>query len=150
MLIPARILHDLVGQVMAFAAQRVGSIDARIRIRCQIAYQATRHQCLAEDILPLEDMRPLGTVRAVRAGAAEFSIVVAVVAIGAKNLRAHRAALRHSVQIQHVAQKTGLGKRTASQVCDRMTRGRGYGELRNDVERIARGDGPHRRISVNG
>lgn len=54
-------------------------------------------------------MGPFGSVRTIRADAAEFAVVVTVVTIRAKNLVAHQSSLTGSVQLRHVSQETGLG-----------------------------------------
>ena len=40
-------------------------------------------------------------MRATRSCAAEFAIVIAVMAIGAEDLRTHLAPLAHTIQLQH-------------------------------------------------
>ena len=88
----------------------------------------------------------MGTVRA---GAAEFAIVVAVVAIGAEDLVAHGAALGDAVQVQHVGPQAGLRERAVADVHDGMAGGGRDGKLRDQVQRIARRNRAHREISVD-
>ena len=81
---------------MALGAHRVRSGDAGIGIGKKIGDESAGHCSLAELVIALEDVRVDRAVRAVRAGAAEFAIVVAVVAIGAEDLRSDQIALRPS------------------------------------------------------
>ena len=53
--------------------------------------------------------------------AAEFSIVVAIVAVGAQNAGAHAAPHRPAVKIQQVGTEAGLREGTAAIVECRMT-----------------------------
>lgn len=93
--------RDLI-QVVAFAAKRVRSVYAEVRIGKEIRDQLTGRWCLAELIPALQNMRPLGTVRTVRARSAKLAVVVAVVTIRAENLRSHASSLRDAVQIEHI------------------------------------------------
>ena len=93
-----------VRQVVTFSAQRVWTIDANVGIRKQIVDCLPRHSRLAEFIAPLQDVSPLGSVRPVRSRATEFAIVIAVVAIGAKDLHSRRSPFRRPIQIPHVQQ----------------------------------------------
>ena len=64
---------------------------------------------LAALVVVFEDVPVLRAMRAVGADSAEFAVVVTVVAIGAEDLCAHRAAVgRASLQVQHGGQKAGL------------------------------------------
>ena len=58
-LIPACVLHDLVGQVMAFSAEGVRPIHTQVRIGKLIGDQSAWCRGLAELVIPLEDVRPL-------------------------------------------------------------------------------------------
>ena len=118
---------------MAFAAQAVGSIHAQIRTGKKIGNQLTRHCGLAEFIAALENMCPLGAVGAVGAGASEFTIIVAVVAVGAENLGPHRTAVGYTIQVQHVRKQARLWERTASGVHHGMAGSCGDGKLRDQV-----------------
>lgn len=95
-------------------------------------------------------MRPFRTVRAVRACPAKLTIVVAVVAIGAENLRSHTSSLSNAIQIQHVGQQTGLGQSTAASVGNWVARGARNSKLRDHVQEVARRNQPHRRIPEYG
>ena len=137
-------------EVVALAAKRIGPIHTEVGERKRIGDQLTRRGRLAELVAALEDVRPTRTVRAVRSSAAKFAIVVAVVAVAAEDLCAHAAALRDAIQIQHVAEQTGLRKRTAARMSHRMAGGAGEGELRYDVEEVAGGNGARGQISKDG
>ena len=90
---------------MALAAQGVGTGYAEIGIGEEVLDQAAGGDCLAEFITAFEDVGPAGAMRAVRTCAAEFAIVVAVVAVGAEDLRAHGAALGDAIEVEHVGQQ---------------------------------------------
>ena len=119
-LAPTRILDDVVRQIMALAAHRIGAIDAEIRRRVEIRNPLPGTRRLAEFIAALQEMVPLGSMRPVRTHAAEFAIVVAVVAVGAVNLRTHGPARRAPVQLHHIGQQAGLWQATASWVEHRV------------------------------
>ena len=148
-LVPARVLQNLICYIVAFTAQRIRPVDARVGIGKEIADQLAWCGRLAELILALQNVGPLGTVRTVRTGAAELPIVVAVVAIGAKNLGAHGAALGNAVEVQHAGPQAGLRESAAAGMCDRMARGGSRRKLRNNIQRIARRYCAHRKISKN-
>ena len=98
MLGEAGIRHDA-AQAVALAAERVRTIDAEIGIAKEIIHQLPGRDGLAEFVAALEDVRPLGAVGAVRARASEFAIVVAVVTVGAEDLRADGAAGRQAIEL---------------------------------------------------
>ena len=60
-------------------------------------------------------------MRAARAGPSEFPIVVAVVAVGAQDARAHDAPQRPAVKIQLVSTEAGLRVRAGAIVEHRVT-----------------------------
>src|SRR6266566_2551902 len=86
-------------------------------------------------------------MRTIGAVTPEFPIVVAVVAVSAEDAVSHAASGRGSIQIQHLGAQTRLRQRTASVVSHRVARSGGGTELRDDVQRIARGCDPNRQIS---
>ena len=90
------ICHDL-AQIVAFAAHRVRPVHAEVGVREQIRDQLTRCDRLAEFVSAFQNVGPLGSMRTVRARASELAIVVAVVAVGAENARAHTAPLGRAI-----------------------------------------------------
>src|ERR1700739_5112349 len=88
-------------------------------------------------------------MRTVRARPAKFAIVVAVVAVRAENLRAHRTSRRDSIQVQHVRKQAGLRKRAAPGMPHGMARCCRNRKLWNQIERIASRNGTHREISID-
>lgn len=86
-------------QIMAFSTESIRTISAEVRIGKKIRDQLPRRRSLAEFVTPLQDVRPLRAMRAVGSYAAKFAIVVAVMAIRAEDLRAHRPPRRYSVFI---------------------------------------------------
>ena len=134
-------------QIMALGAQRVRPIHGQIWAREQVSNQLAGRRGLAEFIVTFEQVQILRSVRTVRAAAAEFPIVVAVVAVRAEDAVAHVTSGRGSIQIQHLGAQTRLWQRTASVVSDRVARSGGGAELRDDVQGITGGCDPHRQIS---
>ena len=102
----ARVTDDI-AQVMALGAYAVRSVETEIGIGKQICDLSTGCRGLAELIVMLEDVRVDRTVRAVWSESTKFAIVVAVVAIAAKNSHAHQAP-RRAILIQHVREQAGL------------------------------------------
>lgn len=148
-LVPAGVFHDLPGQIMALGAEAIGAIHAHVGIGKEICDQRTWSDCLTEFVAALEDVGPFRSVRTVGAGAAKLAIVVAVVAIGAEDLRAHGASLCCAVEVEHVGQQAGLWKRAAAGVHHRMAGSSGGSKLRNEVERIAGRYRPHGKVSID-
>ena len=151
MLAEAGVRNEL-GKIVAFRAHRIRAIRRRIqnRIGEQIRDGGSRARSgrdLAELVAPLQQMQKLRPMRPVGTGSAELAIVIAVVAVGTENAHAHGASLRAAIQIEHVAQETGLRKGAAAIVHHRVTRGGGLRQLRDDVQRICAGYGPDRQIS---
>ena len=81
-------------------------------------------------------------------GAAEFAIVVRIVAVRAKNACAHTACQRAAVELQHLREQAGLRKNAAAIVHDRMARCCGQSELWNHVQWVSRGYQPRRKVSI--
>lgn len=133
----ACICHDLI-QVVTLSAKRIRTIDAEIRIGEEVVDQLARRRRLAEFIAALKNVRPLRAMRTIRSQAAKFAIVIAVVAIGAENLRPHAAPLCNSVEIEHVAQQARLRQRAAPHVSHRMAGGASERELGNNIQEVAR------------
>jgi len=136
-------------QIMAFSAQGVWPVDAKIRSGKQVCNQLPWKGGLAELVAPLQDVRPLRAMRTIRTCATELAIVVAIVAIGTKDSRAHGAPARDAVEVQHVCQQTGLRQRAVAVVGHGMAGGRSGGKLRDYVEWVARRYCPHRKVSVD-
>ena len=149
-LTPTGVLDDLVAQIMALAAQAVGSNHAQIGVGKEIGNQLTRTGGMAEFIATLQNVGPPGAMGTVGAGPAGFAIIVAIVAIGAEDLGAHGTALLDAIEVEHVGQQTGLWQRAAPGMHDGMAGGGRNRKLRNQVERIARRDRPHRGVSIDG
>ena len=76
-------------------------------------------------------------MRSAWSAAAEFSIVVAIVAVGAQDSGAHAAPQRPAIKIQHVRTEAGLRERAAAIVEHRMTRGGKRAEFRNNIQTVA-------------
>src|SRR5215467_2164137 len=102
-----RVSHDVI-QVVALAAEGVRPVVAEIRIWKEIRDRLPRRGRLTEFVTPLQDMGPLRAMRPIWPGAAEFTVVVRVMAIRAEDLDAYRASLRGSIQVPHVQQQAGL------------------------------------------
>jgi len=105
----ASIAHDA-GQVVTLGAKGIVASRSQIGREIQVHDRLTRGVRLAHIIAALQDMYVLRAVRAVRPCAAEFPVIIAVMAIGAQNAGAHSAALRAAVQVQHVWPQAGLRK----------------------------------------
>ena len=56
---PACVLHDLIGQVVAFATERVGPNDTEVGIGKQVGDQSAGSWGLAELVIPLQNVGPL-------------------------------------------------------------------------------------------
>ncbi len=137
----AGVLHELsVGeetQVVALAAHSVRPVHAEIRIAVEVGDELTGRDSLTEFVATFEDVSPFGSVWAVGSTAAEFAIVVSIVAVGTEDLVSHGAARGEAVEIQHISHQTGLLKRTIADVSDGMAGSGGCAELQDDVERVA-------------
>src|SRR5271157_2719349 len=88
-------------------------------------------------------------MRSVRPAAAEFSIVVAIVAVGTQDSGAHAAPYRRAVKVQHVSSQAGLREHAGAVVEYRVTRGRKRVELGNHIQSIAGGNRPYGEIAIN-
>ena len=58
-LVPTGVLHNLVGQIVALAAQGVRPVDAQVGIGKEIGDQLARRRGLAEFVAALQDVGPL-------------------------------------------------------------------------------------------
>src|SRR5208282_1581479 len=139
-----------VGEVVALSAQGIGADDAEIRTGKEIDDQQTGSGGLAELVAAFENVRPLRAVGAVRSGAAEFAIVIAVVAVSAEDLDAHGASRSRSVLVQHEGAQAGLGVGTGADMGHGVARSRQLSKLRNDVQGVAGGHGPDRQVAEGG
>ena len=119
-MIPACVLHNLVAQVVAFLAESVGANGAQIGRWKENGNGLAGQRRLTHLVAAFENMCPTGTVRAVGAGSAEFSVVIAVVAVRAEDLHAHQAPLCDAVEVEHVGAQAWLRQRAAARVGDRM------------------------------
>jgi len=121
-------IRDHIAQVVTLGTQGVRASRHRINNRRQKildgrsrsggGWEARRH--LAELVAPLQDVRELGTVRPVWPSAAEFAVIITIVAIGAEQVGAHGAPLGVPIDIQHVPKQAWLWQRTVAVVHDRM------------------------------
>jgi len=113
------------------ARVRVASrIQNRIRQQIQNSTPRTRRRCdLAEFISPLQNMRILGTVRAIRSIPTKFAVVVTVVTVRAENARPHRSPLRLTVQVPYELEQAGLRQLAVAILHHRMSRSREIIEL---------------------
>src|SRR5437870_4184872 len=86
----ARVAQDLV-EVMALAAQRIGSVNCEVWIGEKVCQQLARSWSLADLVATLQNVdkfRPVGTIRP---GAAKFAIVLAIVAVSTEDAKSHGA-----------------------------------------------------------
>ncbi len=88
-------------------------------------------------------------MRAVRPCAAEFAVVVAVVAVGAQNAVRNRTPLGVAIEIPHELQQARLRQRTLALVHYRMARSCRNAELHDQIQRIAARRRTHGRITKN-
>ena len=142
----AGVLDD-VGEVVTLPAQRIRTVRAEVGSREQVGDQLTRRGSLAEFIAAFEDVVPLRSMGADGAGASEFAVVVAVVAIGAENASSHRAGLNLAADIPHGRQQAGL-RDTGSVPHNRMNRDCRGAELRDEVQGIAHNPRARWQVSV--
>ena len=132
MLREAGVGKDL-GQIVALRTHREGPCGTCIGIRKQIRDRSARNRRLVELIVALENVRVDRAMRTIRSGAAELTIVVAVMAIGAEDLSANQPRRSQSLLIQHIHQQAGLRQHARSRMSYWMARrGRGR-EFRNQV-----------------
>ncbi len=137
-------------QVMALTAHCIGAVHAEVGIAIEVGDELSGGDGLVEFVAALEDVSPLGSVWTVRSGAAEFAIVVGVMAVGTEDLVSHGPARSKSIEIEHIRHQTGLRKGAVADVSDGMARSGGGAELQDDVERIAGGRCTHGKIAVDG
>lgn len=78
-------------QIVALPAKSVGAVHTEIGARIEIGDQQPGARSLAELVTALKNVRPLRTMRTIRSAAAKLAIVIAIVAVGAENLRSHGA-----------------------------------------------------------
>lgn len=95
-------------QVVALAAHSVRTVHAEVGIAVEVGDELTGRDSLTEFVAAFENVSPLRSVRAVRSGAAEFAIVVSIVAVGTEDLVSHGAARSKAVEIEHIGHQTGL------------------------------------------
>jgi len=144
----ARIQEHLL-QIVTLAAQRIWSIDGKIRIRKEAIQQSPRDGCNTELVATLENVVKLRTVGAVGACPAEFTIVVAVVTIRAQDACTYSPRGICSIQIQHLGAQARLSQGTPSIMHDRMTGTGSPVKVGNQVQRIAVTDSPDGNIAVS-
>lgn len=106
--LPEAVISDDVGQIMTLRAHRIRTREGQVWIGEQVRDYPARHCGLAELIVALEDVRVDRSVGTVRAGAAELTIVVAIMTIGTEDARSHCSHRRRSILIQLVQQKAWL------------------------------------------
>ena len=92
-LVPACI-RDNVTEIVTLATHRIRALDAQVGVRVQVRDQLPRRGRLAELVVSLEDVLKRRSMRTAWTYSAKFPIVVAVVAIAAEGLGAHRTAVR--------------------------------------------------------
>lgn len=117
---PAGVGHDVI-QIVAFRAHRVRPLRADIGRWKRVRDRATGRGGLAELIIPFQDVRIDRTVRPVCPGAAKFAVIVAGMAIGAEDLRAHEPRGGGAILIQHIRKQARLRQRAAAGMRHRMT-----------------------------
>ena len=147
----AGVIQDLI-KVVAFGAKSIrtaagATLCARVWVREQVGNKVAREWRLAELIPAFEDVRKDGPVRAAWSRPAKFAIVVAVVAVRAKNASGHDATRCLTVKIDQIRAQAGLWQHAAAILEHRMG-GRGKrAEFRNDIHRIAGHHRPGGRIA---
>src|SRR5579875_3413732 len=122
--VPTVIVHNSV-DVVTFGAQCVGAAALAARrteagVWIQVCDEPARSGGLTHLVPALQDVRedrPMGPIWPL---AAKFSIVVAVVAIGAKDPVPHLTSGRSAVKIQHVSSQAGLWQGAAPIMKHRM------------------------------
>ncbi len=117
---PTGIGHDAI-QIVAFRAHRVRPLRADIGRWKRVRDRATGYGGLAELIIPFQDVRVDRAVRPVWPGATKFAVIVAGMAIGTEDLRAHEPCGRGAVLIQHVRKQARLRQRAAAGMRHGMT-----------------------------
>ena len=120
--VKAGVSEDL-GQVMTLSAQRVRPFHAGVRIGIKIGDQSTGRGRLAEFVAPLQQVGPLRSMGTVGARAAEFAVVVAVVAIGAEELVPTSRAEGDPVSFNMFTSRLGCGSTATTRVSHGMARG---------------------------
>lgn|SRR5437016_3116175 len=143
----ARVAQDLV-EVMALAAQRIGSVNCEVWIGEKVCQQLARSWSLADLVATLQNVdkfRPVGTIRP---GAAKFAIVLAIVAVSTEDAKSHGARGAGPIQIQHLAAQARLRQDATPVMHYRVARRRGGTELRNQVQGIGSGDLSDGEVSV--
>ena len=139
--------QDLI-EVVALPAQGIGPVNREIRIGKKVCHPLSRSRSLAQLVATLQNVEEFRSVRAIGSSAAKFPIVIAVVAVGAQNARAHRARGAGSIQIQHLAAQARLRQDAAPLMHHRVARGGGGAELRDQVQRISSGDLPNGKVTI--
>lgn len=145
----AGIRQDLL-KVVTLAAQRVWSINGHIRVGEEAVQQSSRNGCHAELVSTLKNVAEPGSVRAVRPGPAEFSVVIAVVTIRTKDARANGPRGVCPIEVQHLSAQAGLSQGALSIVHHRVTGSGCPVKFGNQVQWITTTHDPHREISVFG
>ena len=86
----------------------------------------------------------MGTVRT---SSPKLPVVIAVMTVGAQDLRTHGASWPGAVDVQHVRPQARLWVRTAANLHDWVLRGRSRAELGEHIKRIRAGNEPPRQIA---
>ena len=137
-----------VGQIVTLGAHAIRSIETEVGIRKSVGDQSAWRRRLAELIIVLEDVRVHRTVRTVRPGASELSVVVAIVTVGAENLDSHQSR-RRAVLVQHIREQTGLWQDAHADVSHGMAGSPRRAEFRNYIQGIRGRDYSRGRVSVD-
>ena len=135
-------------QIVALRAHGVGTLRAQIRRWKSVRDNSAGCGSLAHHIIPFQNVRVDGAMRARRPGSAKFPVVVAVVAIGAEDAGAHQPGGLRSIFIEHVGQQARLRKRAVAVMRHGMAGGGGWTELRHEVQLIAGEDQSRRQVAV--
>ena len=141
-------VRDYLLEIVTLAAERVRSIHDQIRVGEQIVHQSAGHGGNAEFVAALQNVAEPRSVRPVGASAAEFAIVVAVVAICAQDAHANGAGRVHAIEVQHLAAQAGLSESAFPIVHDRMTGGRRPAKFGDHIQWVTRADKADRQISI--
>src|SRR3974390_1087807 len=112
---PAGVGEHLI-QVVALGAHGVRAVDALVGIWESVGDQLAGNGCLTELVVALQHVREGGAVRSVGPLAAEFTIVVAVVAVATEDARAGGTRRNLPVEVEHFSQQAGLRQRTGAVV----------------------------------
>lgn len=128
---------------MALCAHRIRPLGTQVRRHHRIVHRAARHNCLADDVIPFENVRITRTVWTIWSRAAKLPIVVAAMTIRTEDLVPdYPGGLGGAILIQHVGPQARLRQWTIARVRYGVTRSSRRAELRNNIQLISNKDQP--------